>query len=133
MLWVTTMSVKTEWKKTGIHMWGEQRESYLIVTFLGRENVSVLIAEGGNASRQRLLTKVRTVGKGRRITAYARKQNLGEGLGLNVDEKNRNGNRFSIAERKGRRSAVVSILGCRHLEREDGTLSLQGEDISSSH
>lgn len=53
--------------------------------------MSVLIAEGGNASRQRLLTKSRTVGKGGRITAYARKQNLGEGLGLNLDEKNRSG------------------------------------------
>lgn len=51
--------------------------------------MSVLIAKGGNASKQRLLTKARTVGKGGCVMAYARKQNLGEGLGLNLDEKNR--------------------------------------------
>lgn len=86
------MSVKTKWKKQAF-TGGENREKVIFDhdSFLGREDVSVLIAEGGNTSRQRLLTKAQTVGKGGRITAYARKQNLGEGLGLNLDEKNRKG------------------------------------------
>lgn len=49
------MSLKAEWKKTCIHIWGEQSESHvrLRLSFLDREDMSMFIDEEGLTSGQR--------------------------------------------------------------------------------